>query len=68
MTPRNIIRLALGYLALVSAQLGLWALLAPSSFYSDFPDSAAAGSPRMVRSTNTSCETSARSTWHWPCC
>lgn len=30
-------RLALGYLALVSAQIGVWALLAPQSFYDNFP-------------------------------
>lgn len=37
MTPRRITRIALGYLALVSLQLGVWALLAPQSFYDDFP-------------------------------
>ena len=30
-------RIALGYLALVSLQIGVWALLAPRSFYDDFP-------------------------------
>ncbi|MGI9611878.1 MAG: hypothetical protein ACR2QO_03140 [Acidimicrobiales bacterium] len=37
MTPRLVIRIGLGYLALVSGQLGLWALLAPKSFFEDFP-------------------------------
>lgn len=37
MTPRIVVRFALGYLALVSLQLGLWALLAPGSFFDDFP-------------------------------
>jgi len=30
-------RVALGYLAAVSVQVGIWALLAPRSFYDDFP-------------------------------
>ncbi len=30
-------RLCLGYLALVSLQVGLWAQIAPRSFYDDFP-------------------------------
>lgn len=37
MNPRTVARVALGYLALVSLQLGLWALLAPQSFFDDFP-------------------------------
>lgn len=37
MTPRNVTRIALAYLGLVSLQLGLWALLAPRSFFDDFP-------------------------------
>ncbi len=32
-----ITRIALGYLAAVSLQIGLWAVLAPQSFYDDFP-------------------------------
>lgn len=36
-TIHRSIRLVLGYLALVSAQIGVWALLAPRSFYDDFP-------------------------------
>lgn len=31
------IRIALGYLTLVSLQIGVWALFAPRSFYDDFP-------------------------------
>lgn len=31
------IRVALGYLAAFSASVGFWALLAPRSFYADFP-------------------------------
>jgi hypothetical protein len=30
-------RIALGYLIVVSGQIGLWALVAPQSFYDDFP-------------------------------
>lgn len=30
-------RIALGYLTLVSLQIGVWAVLAPRSFYDDFP-------------------------------
>lgn len=30
-------RIGLGYLALVSLQIGVWALLAPRSFYDDYP-------------------------------
>ena len=37
MTPRTAIRIALGYLALVSVSIGVWALLAPQSFYDDYP-------------------------------
>ena len=37
MNTRILLRVALGYLALVSAQIGLWALLAPRSFFDDFP-------------------------------
>lgn len=37
MDLRLVTRIALGYLALVSAQIGVWALLAPQSFYDDFP-------------------------------
>jgi len=37
MTHRTWIRIALGYLSLTNLQLGLWALLAPQSFYDDFP-------------------------------
>lgn len=32
-----ITRIALGYLALVSLQIGVWAVVAPRSFYDDFP-------------------------------
>lgn len=39
MTPRRIVRLALGILALVGIQVGLWAAFAPRSFYDDFPGS-----------------------------
>ena len=37
MTQRRWRRIALGYLTLVSLQIGVWALLAPRSFYDDFP-------------------------------
>ena len=37
MSPSTAIRIALGYLALVSTQIGVWALFAPQSFYDDFP-------------------------------
>ncbi len=37
MTYRLWTRIALGYLALVSLQIGLWAQFAPRSFYDDFP-------------------------------
>lgn len=37
MTYRRLIRIALGYLALSSAQIGVWALVAPRSFYDNFP-------------------------------
>ena len=37
MNHRTVARIALGYLALFSAQIGFWALFAPRSFYDDFP-------------------------------
>lgn len=37
MTHQTWIRIALGYLALNCLQLGVWALLAPASFFNDFP-------------------------------
>ncbi len=37
MTYRLWTRIALGYLALVSLQIGVWAQFAPRSFYDDFP-------------------------------
>lgn len=37
MTHQRWIRIALGYLAIVSLQIGAWALFAPTSFYDDFP-------------------------------
>lgn len=37
MTPATWIRVALGYLVLVSLQIGAWAQFAPRSFYDDFP-------------------------------
>ncbi|MEM7288524.1 MAG: hypothetical protein AAF480_19435 [Actinomycetota bacterium] len=37
MTHVRWIRIALGYVAVVSLQVGLWALFAPRSFYDDFP-------------------------------
>lgn len=37
MTHQRWIRIALGYVAVVSLQVGLWALFAPRSFYDDFP-------------------------------
>ena len=37
MTYQRWLRIALGYLALVSAQIGVWAVVAPRSFYDDFP-------------------------------
>ena len=37
MTYRLWARIALGYLALVSLEIGLWAQFAPRSFYDDFP-------------------------------
>lgn len=35
----RVVRLALAVLALVALQVGLWATLAPQSFYDDFPGS-----------------------------
>ncbi len=37
MTMRRWFRIALGYLAVLSAEIGLWAVIAPRSFYDDFP-------------------------------
>ena len=37
MTHQRWVRIALGYVALLSLQIGVWALLAPRSFYDDFP-------------------------------
>jgi hypothetical protein len=37
MTYRRWTRIALGYLALVSLEIGVWAQLAPRSFYDHFP-------------------------------
>lgn len=37
MTRSNLIRLGLGYLGLSNAFIGVWATLAPSSFFTDFP-------------------------------
>jgi hypothetical protein len=37
MTYRRWIRIALGYLALVSLEIGVWAQFAPRSFYDHFP-------------------------------
>ena len=37
MTERTWMRIALGYLALVALQIGVWAQFAPRSFYDDFP-------------------------------
>ena len=37
MTYRRWLRVALGYLALVSLEIGLWAQFAPRSFYDHFP-------------------------------
>lgn len=37
MTHRRWYRIALGYLVFSSVQLGVWALLAPQSFYDSFP-------------------------------
>lgn len=37
MNPKTLVRIALSYLALVTAQIGFWALLAPQSFFDDFP-------------------------------
>lgn len=37
MTFERWVRVALGYLIVVSAQIGVWALFAPKSFYDDFP-------------------------------
>ena len=37
MTYRRWIRIALGYLALVSLEIGIWAQFAPRSFYDHFP-------------------------------
>lgn len=37
MTHGRWIRVALGYLTLFSLQIGVWALLAPQSFYDSFP-------------------------------
>lgn len=39
MTPRSVVRVALGLLALVGTQVGFWAAFAPRSFYDDFPGS-----------------------------
>lgn len=37
MNLRTVTRVALGYLSLQSIQIGVWALLAPQSFYESFP-------------------------------
>lgn len=37
MTHVRWIRIALGYLSIVSIEIGVWALLAPRSFYDGFP-------------------------------
>lgn len=37
MTFQRWVRIALGYLSFVSVQIGVWALVAPLSFYDDFP-------------------------------
>lgn len=37
MTFQRWVRIALGYLSFVSLQIGAWALVAPRSFYDDFP-------------------------------
>lgn len=37
MTIRRWVRIALGYVIVVSVQVGAWAVLAPRSFYDDFP-------------------------------
>lgn len=37
MTYRHWQRIALGYLALIAVQIGVWAQFAPRSFYDDFP-------------------------------
>src|SRR5205085_11878832 len=39
MTPRAVVRIALGILAVVGLQVVLWAAFAPRSFYDDFPGS-----------------------------
>ena len=39
MTPRRVVRVALGILALIGIQVGVWAAFAPRSFYDDFPGS-----------------------------
>lgn len=37
LSPRRWARIGLGYLIVVSTQIGVWAVLAPRSFYDDFP-------------------------------
>ena len=37
MTPKRLLRIGLGYLALIWAQVGGWALFAPRSFYDGYP-------------------------------
>ena len=37
MTFERWVRVALGYVIVVSGQIGVWALFAPGSFYDDFP-------------------------------
>ncbi len=37
MTHRTAVRVALGYLLAMAATIGLWATVAPRSFYDDFP-------------------------------
>lgn len=37
MKPSQVIRVAFGYLFFFSIQIGVWALLAPQSFYDNFP-------------------------------
>nr|WHW29287.1 hypothetical protein [uncultured bacterium] len=37
MTHDRWFRIALGYLGLIALEIGVWALLAPQSFYSNFP-------------------------------
>lgn len=37
MSTTTLVRIPLGFMAVITAQIGFWAVLAPRSFYDDFP-------------------------------